>query len=63
VSRGSERAKPHVFGERECAGRPYENPSLTKHEVKEILSKASKLLQKGADHLDTPDNVKCNVTF
>jgi hypothetical protein len=38
-------------------------PELTEGEVKKILADASKLLQKNSGHVDTEDNVKCNVTF
>jgi hypothetical protein len=37
-------------------------PPLSETQVQEILANASKLLQK-PDHADTPDDVKCNVTF
>lgn len=36
---------------------------LNDDEVKSILDKASKMLQKSPDHVDTPDSVACNVTF
>jgi hypothetical protein len=36
---------------------------LTEHDVREILLKASKMLQKKTDHLDTLDSVACDVTF
>jgi hypothetical protein len=36
---------------------------LSKDDVKGILEKASKMLQKSPGHVDTPDSVACNVTF
>src|SRR5215471_6247027 len=40
-----------------------EVPELSDPEVKDILDKASKMLQKSPGHVDTPDNFACNVTF
>jgi hypothetical protein len=36
---------------------------LTEPQVKTILDKASRMLQKNPGHVDTPGNVKCNVAF
>lgn len=38
-------------------------PELTEAEVRGILADASRMLQKPAGHLETDDDVACNVTF
>jgi hypothetical protein len=38
-------------------------PQLTEDEIKGLLDKASKMLQKNSGHVDTPDSVACNVAF
>jgi hypothetical protein len=38
-------------------------PALNEVDVKDILAKASRMLQKNPDHVDTEDDVACNVTF
>jgi hypothetical protein len=42
---------------------PSKLPALGEHEVKEILADASKMLQKNSGHVDTDDDVACNVAF
>ena len=40
-----------------------DTPPLSPEDVTTILDKASKMLQKGPDHVDAEDNVACDVAF